>query len=177
MKRRTSESRIRQLKIHREAEGYLELNLPRQALSALARLGDPAHFETHAMYLWGEALRAMERYEEALIPLSRAAQADRNLVHVWVALGWCYKRTGQIQQAIEALETARRIAPKEPLLHYNLACYFSLAGDKRQMLDHLSTALSLEPAYLMMIEDESDFDPVRGDGDFQALCENIRVGQ
>ena len=46
-----------------------------------------------------------------------------------LALGWCYKRTNRLAQAIDSLERALREHPDEALLHYNLACYWSLAAN------------------------------------------------
>ena len=123
--------RTRRMKIQREAEGYLELDMPKQALETLSRLGAPANFDVDAYYLWGEALRALERPFEALVPLERAARLAPEDVRVRIALGWCYKRTGRLDLAIQSLEQALAVEPDEALLRYNLACYLSLAGQKR----------------------------------------------
>jgi tetratricopeptide (TPR) repeat protein len=170
-----SGDRIRQIKIQREAEGYLELSMPRQAIAAIARLGDPTGFDAHSLYLWGESLRCLSRYEEALVPLQQAARADSGNMHVWVALGWCFKRTGQLSQAIEALETAVSVKPEEALLHYNLACYWSLAGNKRLALRYLSRSLAIDPDYRLLIEGETDFDPIREDPEFRSVWQMKKV--
>ena len=162
--------RIHRARIEREAEGYLELGMPTHALQALGRLGDPTTFGSHALYLWGEGLRFQERYLEALLPLERAAKAAPGDVRVRVALGWCYKRTGRLDLAIDALEQASIIEPEQGLLRYNLACYLSLAGRKQRALRHLSRALAIDPAYRRLVETESDFDPLRADPEFQAIC-------
>jgi Flp pilus assembly protein TadD len=167
--------RIRRTKIEREAEGYLELGMPRQAIGVLARLGDPTGFDARAFYLWGESLRILGRYEEALVPLGHAAEMDSGDLHVWVALGWCYKRTGQLSQAIEALRTAVSVSPNEALLHYNLACYWSLAGNRRLALRYLSHALAIDPSYRLLIDGETDFDPIRPDPEFRKLCQGQKV--
>ena len=162
---------IRQAKVLREVEGYLELGLAEQALSALGRLGDPTDVDAHALHLWGEALRMLDRYDEAVVPLRQAAEADPDNIHIRLALAWCYKRIGRLDRAIEMLERALRSEPGEALLHYNLACYWSLAGNKRPALTSLSRAVQLDPAYFDMVDDEPDFDPIRFDPDFQALCD------
>ena len=59
----------------RQAEGFLELTLPKQALDALGRIEDlPGGKRGHAAYLRGEALRALERYQEAIAPLELASR-------------------------------------------------------------------------------------------------------
>ena len=95
-------------------------------------------------------------------------------MRICVALGWCYKRTGRLDLAIEALEKALILEPSEAMLRYNLACYLSLAGHKGRALRHLSQALSLEPAYCQMVDEEPDFDSIRADPEFQAVCEAAR---
>jgi len=147
--------------------------MPQHALETLARSGDETQWGSRGLYLFGEALRGLERHQEALLYLARAAQVAPGNIHVWIAMGWCYKRTGRIDLAIEALEQARRAEPAEPLIHYNLACYLSLAGKKRRALTHLSEALSIDPHFRALIDDETDFDPLRSDPDFQALTSII----
>jgi tetratricopeptide (TPR) repeat protein len=170
-----ADSPIRRSKIQREAEGYLELGMPKHALRALARLGDPTDYGPHILFLWGEALRALSRYEEALVPLGQSAEAAPENVHVWIALGWCHKRTGRVDLAIQSLEKALVIDPDAALLHYNLACYWRLIGNKRRTLKYLSHSLAIEPGYRDLIDDEPDFDNFRFDADFQALREGAEV--
>jgi tetratricopeptide (TPR) repeat protein len=153
-----------------EAEGYLMLNLPRRALEILERRSDWATMQFEASFLMGESLRSLERYREALKPLEIAAGLRPAEVGVAIALGWCYKRTHRLAQAIDALERAGRHNPNAPgMLHYNLACYWSLAGNAAKSLDELAVALDLDPDLRNLIADESDFDQLRGNPEFERL--------
>jgi Flp pilus assembly protein TadD len=165
----SSHDRIRRQQLIMQAEGYLELGMPGHALDVLERCGDPELLTEHALYLQGESLRSLERYREAVVPLKRAAQGDPNNIHVWLALGWCYKRTGRLDLAIEALEEALAAEPNDGLVHYNLACYWSLANNKRQALSYLARAIHLKDRYRAMVAEEPDFDTIRQDPAFQAL--------
>ncbi len=152
-----------------EAEGYLMLELPLRTLEILERRTDWATMQFEASVLAGSALRSLERYREALKPLEVAAKLRPNHLVVAMALGWCYKRTHRLAQAIDALERAARFNAETPLLHYNLACYWSLAGNASKALDALTVALDLEPDLRNLIADEADFDQLRGNPDFERL--------
>jgi len=152
-----------------EAEGYLMLDLPLHALEILERRSDWATMQFEASFLFGETLRSLERYREALKPLEVAAKLKPGDVGVAIALGWCYKRTHRLAQAIDALDRAGRHNPHEPLLHYNLACYWSLAGNPGKAIDALRVALELQPGLHALIPAETDFDRLRGDPGFDRI--------
>jgi len=152
-----------------EAEGYLMLKLPARALEILERRADWATMQFEASFLTGESLRSLERYREALKPLEVAASLRPNDVGVAIALGWCYKRTHRLAQAIDALERAERHNPDDALLHYNLACYWCLAGNSSKSLDELAVALDLDNDLRLLIAEESDFDQLRGNPEFERL--------
>ena len=152
-----------------EAEGYLMLDLAERALEILDRRADWATMQFEASYLKGEALRSLERYREALRPLEVAAKLRPSDVGVAIALGWCYKRTHRLAQAIDALGRASRLNPDEPLLRYNLACYWCLVGNTAKALEELAEALRLDSDLRALVTDESDFDALRGHPGFERL--------
>ena len=115
-----------------EAEGYLMLDLPRRALQILDSRTDWSNMQFEASLLKGEALLAVKQYREALKSLEVAAGFRPGDPRVALALGWCYKRTNRLAQAIDSLARALRDHPDQALLHYNLACYWSLAGNTLQ---------------------------------------------
>ncbi len=177
--------RIRRQQVLREAEGYLELLLAGHTLGPLST-SRRDHVAEHvlgllrqtrffgkplstALLLEGQALKLMERYREAIAPLARSAEIDPQNLHVWLALGWCHKRTGRLDLAIESLERALDLQDSDAIVPYNLACYWSLAGNRKLALIYLAQALELDPNYREMVSDEPDFDPIRNDPDFQAL--------
>lgn len=152
-----------------QAEGYLMLDLPVRTLEILERRDDWATMQFEASFLKGEALRSTGRYRDALKPLEVAAKLRPGDVGVAIALGWCFKRTHRLAQAIDALERASRENPEVSLLHYNLACYWSLAGNVSKALDELTIALDLEPELRTLIAVKTDFDALRGNPEFERL--------
>jgi Flp pilus assembly protein TadD len=166
-------NRIRLQRILREAEGYLELGMPRQALALLERIEQPGTFKGEMLYLKGEALRSLENYQDAVPLLVDAVDLKPSNIHAWMALGWCYKRTGRLDDAIDSLERAHEVEPSEPLIDYNLACYYSLKGVKQRALDYLTRAINVNPRFKDLVGGEPDFDPIRSDPGFQALVSVI----
>jgi tetratricopeptide (TPR) repeat protein len=152
-----------------EAEGFLELGLPEKALEGLQKHSNWATMQFEASYLTGEALRVLGRHREALRPLEVAAGLRPGDVGVAIALGWCYKRTHRLAQAIDVLERAQKAHPEVALLPYNLSCYWSLANNPAKALHALETALELDAGLRALIPHESDFHPLRGNPDFERL--------
>ena len=173
----------------READGYLELvtvfadlwelppdvrnRLAQRALAVLRRLDKCDQEDAYVFYLRGLALRAMERYEEAIVPLREAADLEPDNIHAYLALGWCYKRIDWLDLAIEALEEAFSIDPRQAIIHYNLACYWSLSGNTNLALAYLASAFEIDASYKELVAKETDFDPIREHPDFQELTSVI----
>lgn len=153
----------------REAEGYLELGMPMHALRCLERREQLIYSDARGSYLQGEALREMRQYHAAIAPLSRSLELIPDDIHVWMALAWCYKRVGKIEHAIDALERAVDVEPGNAILHYNLACYWSLARNPRMALHYLANALEIDGNFRDFVHDEPDFDPLRANPLFRTL--------
>lgn len=170
----SAQHRVRIQRILREAEGYLELAMPRKTLEALDRVDDAGTFKGHKLFLVGKAYRDLERYDLAIEPLVSAADLMPSNLEVWLAVGWCYKRIGRVDLAIQALERARdEVEDEQAIIYYNLACYWSLAQDKDKAIENLSRAIAMEPHCRELVHTETDFDPIRSDPEFQSLAGGI----
>lgn len=152
-----------------EAEGYLMLEMPSYALGILESRTEWPSMPFEANFLKGEALRCLDRYREALQALDIAAALRPDDIAVALAQGWCYKRTNRLAQAVDALERAARHEPENALIHYNLACYWSLAANASKAVEELTVALHLKPELRRLISDESDFNTLRGNSTFERL--------
>ena len=155
-----------------KAEGYLLLDLPHLALEIINAQESWGSMQFEASFLQGEGLRALGRFREAIKPLERSFGLKPGDIGVAISLGWCYKRTHRLAQAIEVLEVASRANPGDALLHYNLSCYWSLAGNSPRALQELELALGLDSSFRMRIKDEPDFDPIRSDPGFGRLLQD-----
>jgi tetratricopeptide (TPR) repeat protein len=140
------------------------------ALRELKGIDDPEDSAFDVNRLRGEALQQLGEHEAAIDAYTRALDEKPDDLSVLLGMAWCYKRTDQLQRAISAMEQAYRAAPNEPIVLYNLACYFALAGEKAQALSWLGRALRMRRELRQLIAEETDFDTLRGDPDFQFVA-------
>jgi tetratricopeptide (TPR) repeat protein len=162
-------ARIRREKLLAAAEGYLFFELPEHALASLAAIEDPHRAVYAVNFQKGLALRQLERHQAALEAFQLAQAEDPDQVPLLLAMAWCYKRTNRLMQAISAMEHAYRVAPDQSIVLYNLACYWSLLGNKTQALSWLGRALRMDQSLRKLIPDEHDFDLLRDDPDFEMM--------
>ncbi|MCA9015899.1 MAG: tetratricopeptide repeat protein [Planctomycetaceae bacterium] len=154
------------------AEGYLMLEMHEQALRELSRI-DTAYQNSEKYFrLLGQANQLGKRYQEALDAYQGAYDIDPENLTTLMGMAWCYKRTDQLPLAISVMEEAYLSHAEEPIVLYNLSCYFALAGDKANALSWLGRALRMEPGLKKLISEETDFDSLRGDKDFQFIVES-----
>lgn len=167
-----------------QAEGFLELDLPSNAIEALEKVSADGRTQFPHIFhtLFAEALRSLSRFEDAIGHFIQARHAVPTDVGCYLALGWCYKRCDRIDLAIESLAEAERICRMSkkhvdqlPLVLYNLSCYYALAEQRKPMLDRLAAALDLNPDLRDLIPTETDFDAFRDDPQFQKLATSRQV--
>ncbi|MFM8986546.1 MAG: TPR end-of-group domain-containing protein [Planctomycetia bacterium] len=177
-------SRVHQQMILRHAAGYVELaemlvdgesplppsghRLLLRALRTLEELPADTRGLADASRLEGEALRALGDWQQAIGPLTRAAEEAPGRLEAWLGLGWCLKRLGRLDEAIHALERGRDASPRQAIVLYNLACYHSLAGNVPAAIENLTQAIAIDDRYRDLTGTERDFDPIRTDPRFQA---------
>ena len=113
--------RIRMQRILREAEGYLELNMPQNALSMLARIDDAGTFRGQQLYLTGEALRALERFAEALPHYEATLETYPNVPEAQCNFATALAMTSHVAEAIAHYEIALRLKPDFSAARENLA--------------------------------------------------------
>jgi len=84
------------------------------------------------------------------------AEAKPECEKAWIAWAFALRELQRIAEAREVLLRAEQIhGPTSPVLHYNLACYYSLLGDLPEAKRRLSIACSMGDEW----ENEARSDP------------------
>lgn len=86
--------------------------------------------------------------------------------HVFAALPMA--QDGDPAEAYATASTGLADHPDNPALHYNLACYASLAGETDRALAHLTRAFEGDPSTREWAATDADLDPIRSDPRFPA---------
>jgi tetratricopeptide (TPR) repeat protein len=147
--------------------------MPDQALRELRAITHPEYCEFEYHLLTAESRRERLEHGQAVRAFLKALDERPDNLQALLGLAWSYKRLNHLDLAIETLEQARIAHPDESLVVYNLSCYFSLAGNKPKAIQCLGLALRMEPALGRLISEESDFDSLREDPDFQFVAHSV----
>ena len=144
-----------------EAEGYLGLELWVEAEERLDTVERSGHLPLACAILRGNLHMLRDEFADAIPRFEAALRHEPGNVSATFGLGWCFKRVGRPDAAARAYEAALTHHPSEPLLHYNLACYLSLAGDAKRALASLGNAVELDPEFRSKAVEDADFDAIR----------------
>ena len=95
--------------------------------------------------------------------LEGVTRRDRRYVEALQLLGDDYTRRGRFEDGLNVDRRLARLCPSDPLVHYNLACSFSLTEEFRKAANALRKAIHY--GY-------RDFDHLRKDSDLEPLRQN-----
>ncbi|GAX62055.1 protein contains TRP repeat [Candidatus Scalindua japonica] len=89
-------------------------------------------------------------------------------------LGNAYTATGMYEKGLKVDLKLARLRPKDPLVHYNLACSFSLLGRLDESLESLERAVGLGYDDLMHLVNDGDLDSLRDEEGYKALIDKMK---
>ena len=102
----------------------------------------------------GDQLMKEKNWAAAAVELERSVALNEQSWAALLSLGTARVMLNQPTEAIAALNRARAINKREPLIYYQLACAYSRQADKKQAMAHLEQAVQLKLALDPDPEDE-----------------------
>jgi Flp pilus assembly protein TadD len=128
----------------RAAMGWLELGLPEDALGELKSLTPTERMLRPALEI--RLLAEMESghwnqgAETGRLLCLHAPKESKFFLHA----AYCLHETGDTLAAKDWLMRGPAALQKDPLFHYNLACYLAVLGDRKNARFHLKQAFSMD---------------------------------
>lgn len=84
-------------------------------------------------------------------------------------LGVMRANEANYDEAVEFLDRALQVDPKDEKAHYVMASTRALRGDREMAIRHLQEAITINPTNRVYAQNDPDFEPIRGDDEFQNL--------
>lgn len=86
---------------------------------------------------------------------------DPDFIDALVPLADAYTKKGLYQKGLDVDVRLAGLRPWDPIVFYNLACSYSLLGEKKKTLEALGKALKLGYRDLAWMEEDNDLDGIR----------------
>ena len=131
---------------------------------------DPQSQKRMGIYHYNEGnnLLKQSNFEEAISNYKMALHHNKDFEESYINISTAYLRTKQFDLALKYLNILKSINPSHPLLHYNLACYYSLLG---------KTAMGMEALKEAIQNGFNDQEMLKNDPDIEKLRQNNQFGE
>lgn len=86
-------------------------------------------------------------------------------------------RLGRLEEGLAADQRLVRLAPRDPTVHYNLACSLALLARTDAALDALEEAFALGYRDTEHLLEDGDLERLRTEARFQALVARLRAAE
>lgn len=116
-----------------------------------------------------------ERYREAVEELRKILEEEPFHFRANYHIAFAYLLLKDYDKSIHHFEIARRIHQGDQLTLYNLACAYSLNGDKRKALNALEEAVTAGFDDADHIENDPDLAPLRDEPRYKLILEKARA--
>ncbi len=124
----------------------------------------------------GRLDESLEAGRRAMLAIERHLQrepGDGRALHLGAVTA---AKLGDAARARALSERALAARPDEFATAYNLACAFTILGDRERALELLDRATQRGRGNLAWIEQDPDLDSLRGDPQFEAIVDRLRAG-
>lgn len=137
-------------------QGYLELEMPKEALSELKTFHKALRDSPIAVEMAIVVLIRLQRWKTAAAQARKLCRLQPGLPAGFIHLAYCLHETGQTAAARETLLRGPSALHKEATYFYNLACYEAVLGDLDSARRHLARSISINKRFLEFARNDTD---------------------
>lgn len=142
------------------AQGYLELSMPREALSELKRLSAEAAVSPPGLELRIVILLKLHRWKAAAASARKLCRVLPDQPAGFIHLAFCLHELGETVRARDVLRKAPPNVRKDATCCYNLACYEAVLGELDAARLHLAQSISIDKRFRDFARTDSDLAPL-----------------
>ena len=103
----------------------------------------------------------------------RLLEKKSDFIEAMEALADLYTKRGEFDKGLVLDEKLKKIKPHDPIVHYNLACSYSLLNEIDKAFDTIQRAIKLGYDDLRHLEIDPDLENLRRDNRFQKIIRQI----
>ncbi len=137
---------------------------------------DPENIKRMAIFHFNEGNKLIreKKWDDAAKNYLKALNHNREFQEAYVNLSTAYLGARKYDEALDTLKSLEAINPSAPLLHYNLACYYSLTDKPPASLNALKKAVNLGYKEFQGIETDPDLENLRNHEAFKTWFQSAR---
>ena len=121
----------------------------------------------------GDDEGAMVKLEEAMEKIQTVLEIRPNDTRARNLGAFALVRLGRIDEGLEWMQQTLKSAPSDPIVTYNAACLYALAGRPDEALAHLETCADTGGLNYEWLQNDSDLDSLRNLDGFQAIVARL----
>ena len=129
------------------AQGYIELDMPEDALAELDSLPGGERECEQAMQLRLFILMRSQRWDEALAACARLREIYPEHIAGYIHGAFCLHERGKTAEARDLLLSGPAALEEEATYFYNLACYSAVLGDTETAMDYVKTSFVMDDKF------------------------------
>lgn len=145
-----------------EAEGWLELGVPRNSLKALSRIEFPENETCLILRARVRVLLHLRRWRQANSLSRIAMERFPDDPHIVAQKAFTLEQLGRAKKAIKVIMSTPEPIRVSGILHYNIACYESLLGDRVIAEKLIERAISMNAKMRKLARSDDDLKSVVG---------------
>ncbi|MEX1118115.1 MAG: hypothetical protein WEB60_04905 [Terrimicrobiaceae bacterium] len=143
------------------AQGYLELDMPGEALRELDSLPAEDRQRESVLQLKLFVLMRSRQWQPALDVCEAMRSATPEIVTGYIHGAFCLHEMGRTAEARKLLLAAPSHLQEEPTYHYNLGCYAAVLGDVDEARRHLTASFGLDKKFREIARLDPDLQSVK----------------
>ena len=144
------------------ASGYLALGMAREAAAELRAIEPADASSTDVLLLWIALFHETKQWSRLATVAKKAARLNPTADQGWISWAYALRELERVEEAQAVLREAEpQLAESCAVLHYNLACYACLLGDKAEARRRLAQAIELDADYRESARTDPDFTAMR----------------